>query len=158
MAQSGIPVIDINSADEATIGKALVDAAEEHGFIYIRNLGQDIPAEQIDEAFSLSKKLFDAPVEEKMACAIQTNNRGWGGLHSETLDPRSQKVGDFKEVFNIGLFKDGKPQQPLPATIVPDQARLEAFRDTCTNLCSKILRLIGNGLGVCISHIQPASV
>lgn len=53
MAQSGIPVIDINSADEATIGKALVDAAEEHGFIYIRNLGQDIPAEQIDEAFSL---------------------------------------------------------------------------------------------------------
>lgn len=32
-----------------------------------------------------------------MACAIQTNNRGWGGLHSETLDPRTQKVGDFKE-------------------------------------------------------------
>lgn len=53
MAQSGIPIIDINSADEATIGKQLVDAAEEHGFIYIRNLGQDISVEQIDEAFAL---------------------------------------------------------------------------------------------------------
>lgn len=39
-----------------------------------------------------SKKLFGAPVEEKVACAIQTNNRGWGGLHSETLDPKTQKV------------------------------------------------------------------
>ncbi|KAJ4147940.1 hypothetical protein LMH87_002433 [Akanthomyces muscarius] len=148
MAQSGIPIIDINSADEATTGKQLVDAAEEHGFIYIRNLGQDISAEQIDEAFALSKKLFGAPVEEKVACAIQTNNRGWGGLHSETLDPRTQKVGDFKEVFNIGLFKDGEPQQPLPPTIVADQARLEAFRDACTAMCTKLLLLIGNGLGV----------
>ncbi|ATY60736.1 2OG-Fe(II) oxygenase [Cordyceps militaris] len=148
MAQSGIPVIDINAADEATIGQQLVDAAEEHGFIYIRNLGQDISAAQVDEAFALSRKLFDAPLEEKAACAIQTNNRGWGGLHSETLDPRTQKVGDFKEVFNIGLFKDGQPQQPLPPTIIPDQARLEAFRDVCTALCSKLLRLIGNGLGV----------
>ncbi|TQV93536.1 oxidoreductase, 2OG-Fe(II) oxygenase family [Cordyceps javanica] len=148
MAQSGIPIIDINSADEATIGKQLVDAAEEYGFIYIRNLGQDISTEQVDEAFALSRKLFDAPVEEKVACAIQTNNRGWGGLHSETLDPRTQKVGDFKEVFNIGLFKDGKPQQPLPPTIIPDQARLESFRDACTAMCTKLLRLIGNGLGV----------
>ncbi|OAA43436.1 Oxoglutarate/iron-dependent oxygenase [Beauveria brongniartii RCEF 3172] len=145
MAQTGIPIIDINSADEATIGKQLVDAAEEHGFIYIRNLGQDISAEQVDEAFALSRKLFDAPLEEKVACAIQTNNRGWGGLHSETLDPRNQKL---QRVFNIGLFKDGKPQQPLPPTIVPDQARLEAFRDVCTAMCSKLLRLIGNGLGV----------
>ncbi len=53
MAQSGIPIIDINSADEATIGQQLVDAAEEHGFIYIRNLGQDISADQVDEAFAL---------------------------------------------------------------------------------------------------------
>ncbi|OAA72267.1 Oxoglutarate/iron-dependent oxygenase [Cordyceps fumosorosea ARSEF 2679] len=148
MAQSGIPIIDINSADEATIGKQLVDAAEEHGFIYIRNLGQDISVEQVDEAFELSRRLFDAPIEEKVACAIQTNNRGWGGLHSETLDPRTQKIGDFKEVFNIGLFKKGQPQQPLPPAIVPDQARLEAFRDVCTAMCTKLLRLIGNGLGV----------
>lgn len=53
MTQSGIPIIDINAADEATVGKQLVDAAEEHGFIYIRNLGRDIPAEQVDEAFAL---------------------------------------------------------------------------------------------------------
>ncbi|EGX94947.1 oxidoreductase, 2OG-Fe(II) oxygenase family, putative [Cordyceps militaris CM01] len=137
MAQSGIPVIDINAADEATIGQQLVDAAEEHGFIYIRNLGQDISAAQVDEAFAL---LFDAPLEEKAACAIQTNNRGWGGLHSETLDPRTQKVGDFKEyAYLLDKFEDNTDAS---------KTRLEAFRDVCTALCSKLLRLIGNGLGV----------
>jgi isopenicillin N synthase-like dioxygenase len=50
---AGIPLIDINSADTATIGRQLVDAAEEHGFIYIRNLGKDISPERIDEAFRL---------------------------------------------------------------------------------------------------------
>ena len=50
---AGIPIIDINSADTATIGRQLVDAAEEHGFIYIRNLGKDISPGQIDEAFHL---------------------------------------------------------------------------------------------------------
>ena len=48
-----IPLIDINSADTATIGRQLVDAAEEHGFIYIRNLGKDINPGKIDEAFRL---------------------------------------------------------------------------------------------------------
>ena len=55
-------------------------------------------------------------------------------------------------VFNIGLFKDGEPQQPLPPTIMPDQARLEAFRDICTAMCTKLLLLIGNGLGVRSSY------
>jgi isopenicillin N synthase-like dioxygenase len=51
---SDIPVIDINaplSAEE--IGKKLVDAAEYHGFVYIRNLGKDIPIAAIDKQFEI---------------------------------------------------------------------------------------------------------
>jgi hypothetical protein len=45
-----------------------------------------------------SRTLFTAtPLEEKQKCAIQTNNRGWSGMHTETLDPKTQRVGDFKE-------------------------------------------------------------
>ena len=44
-----------------------------------------------------SKKIFDLPVEEKKQCSIQQNNRGWSGMHSEILDPKTQKVGDYKE-------------------------------------------------------------
>lgn len=47
-----IPVIDI-AGNEADVARQLVDAAEEHGFIYIKNLGQNITPSAIDEAFRL---------------------------------------------------------------------------------------------------------
>lgn len=47
-----IPIIDL-SGDRDTVAGQLVDAAEDHGFIYIKNLGQDIPAADIDGAFAV---------------------------------------------------------------------------------------------------------
>ncbi|KAF9881058.1 2og-fe oxygenase [Colletotrichum karsti] len=147
---ANIPIIDIAApgVDRTAIAKQLVDAAVEHGFIYIRNTGKYINLGDIDAAFDLSKKLFKAPVEEKAACTIQQNNRGWSGMHSETLDPKNQRVGDYKEAFNFGEFKDGKAQQPLPATIQPDEPFLNSFRDQCHALCLELLHLLGIGLDV----------
>jgi isopenicillin N synthase-like dioxygenase len=51
-ASAEIPIIDL-SGDQHQVAKQLVDAAEEHGFIYIRNLGKDISAADIDAAFKL---------------------------------------------------------------------------------------------------------
>lgn len=48
-----IPVIDLASKDEAQVAKDLVDAAVEHGFVYIKNQGNDIPVDAIDGAFDL---------------------------------------------------------------------------------------------------------
>ncbi|KAG8407242.1 hypothetical protein J3458_020731 [Metarhizium acridum] len=90
-ASADIPIIDLSGPQE-DVAKQLVDAAADHGFIYIQNLGHDIPAASIDDAFALSKKLFSAPLDEKQACSIQTNNRGWTSMHAETLDPQNQKV------------------------------------------------------------------
>lgn len=47
-----IPIIDI-SGDQSEVARQLVDAAEDHGFIYIKNLGKDIAPSNIDEAFKL---------------------------------------------------------------------------------------------------------
>ncbi|EWZ98224.1 hypothetical protein FOWG_02420 [Fusarium oxysporum f. sp. lycopersici MN25] len=147
---ANIPIIDISApdADQKEVAKQLVDAAEEHGFIYIRNLGHDIQAKDIDGAFDLVRKSFECPLEEKQRCTIQTNNRGWSGMHSETLDPKHQKVGDFKEAFNFGEFADGKAQQPLPSDLVPDEPQISAFANSCHDLCQKLLYLLGLGLGV----------
>ncbi|KAG5999330.1 hypothetical protein E4U54_001908 [Claviceps lovelessii] len=93
---ANIPLIDL-SGDPSIVANQLVDAAVEHGFIYIRNQGHDIPPASIDEAFALGKKLLAAPLAEKQACSIQRNNRGWTGMHAETLDPKNQTVGDYKE-------------------------------------------------------------
>ncbi|KAG5918705.1 hypothetical protein E4U42_006766 [Claviceps africana] len=142
-----IPLIDL-CGDPAIVANQLVDAAAEHGFIYIRNLGHDISPASIDEAFALGKKLLDAPLAEKQACSIQTNNRGWTGMHAETLDPKNQKVGDFKEAFNFGEFINHKAQQPIPPTVAADEARFSAFANLCRALCLKILTLLGQGLQV----------
>ncbi|KAF7554042.1 hypothetical protein G7046_g6919 [Stylonectria norvegica] len=169
---ANIPVIDISAqdVDQTIIARQLVDAAEEHGFIYIRNLGHDITPTDIDGAFDLSRKLFDSSVEDKQECTIQTNNRGWSGMHSETLDPKNQKVplsintplifiiasaanavsqvGDFKEAFNFGEFISGKAQQPLPSGIAPLEPQASAFFDSCRSLCQRLLYLLGLGLGI----------
>lgn len=93
MTAASIPVIDISGeGDQAQVAKELVDAAIEHGFIYIKSTGKDIPVEAVEEAFNISKILFKAPLEEKQACKIQPNNRGWSGMQVETLDPKSQRV------------------------------------------------------------------
>lgn len=55
MAQvAKIPVIDISGdGDQTQVAKDLVEAAIEHGFVYIKNTGKDIPVEAIDGAFAL---------------------------------------------------------------------------------------------------------
>ncbi|KAF5133245.1 UPF0676 protein [Metarhizium anisopliae] len=126
-ASADIPIIDL-SGPQAEVSKQLVDAAADHGFIYIQNLGHDIPAASIDDAFALSEKLFSAPLDAKQACSIQTNNRGWTSMHAETLDPQNQK--------------------PIPPTVAADEARFSAFADLCRALCLKILTLLGQGLQV----------
>nr|XP_003649066.1 uncharacterized protein THITE_120638 [Thermothielavioides terrestris NRRL 8126]AEO62730.1 hypothetical protein THITE_120638 [Thermothielavioides terrestris NRRL 8126] len=144
-----IPVIDVSGdGDQAQVARELVDAAVEHGFVYIRNTGKDIPVEAIDAAFEMSRRLFDAPLSEKQACTIQQNNRGWSAMNYETLDPANQRVGDFKEAFNFGEFVDGKAQQPIPPTIAADEPQISAFRDLCYNLSLKLNTLLGIGLEV----------
>ena len=53
-AAAKIPVIDISDeANELQVAKDLVEAAIEHGFIYIKNTGKDIPVDAVEGAFSL---------------------------------------------------------------------------------------------------------
>ncbi|KAK1760988.1 putative gibberellin 20 oxidase [Echria macrotheca] len=153
MAQAAkIPIIDL-SGDEAQVAHDLVEAAIEHGFIYIRNTGKDIPVEAIDDAFNLARKLFALPVEEKQTCLIQKNNRGWSSMQYETLDPKNQRVGDFKEAFNLGEFQNAKAQQPLPPSLPPTaEPLLSALHDKCHALCLKLCHLLGLGLAA-----QPPS-
>ncbi|KAI1462374.1 2OG-Fe(II) oxygenase superfamily protein [Annulohypoxylon moriforme] len=147
---TSIPIIDISAkgTDQAQVAKELVDAAVEYGFVYIRNAGRDISTEQIENAFNISRILFKSPLEDKQRCTIEKNNQGWSGMHSETLDPKTQRVGDFKEAFNFGPFADNKATQPIPQSIESHQAQLAAFRGACHDLCRKLLLLFGIGLGV----------
>ncbi|KAK3901857.1 hypothetical protein C8A05DRAFT_16021 [Staphylotrichum tortipilum] len=164
MAQvAKIPVIDISAeGDQTQVARDLVEAAIEHGFVYIRNTGKDIPIAAVEEAFDVARRLFDAPLSEKEACTIRQNNRGWSAMNYETLDPANQRVGDFKEAFNFGEFINAKAQQPLPPAIAADEASISAFRDYCYHLTLKLNTLLGIGLEVTpptfftTSHLRSA--
>jgi len=88
------------------------------------------------------------PFEEKETCKIQTNNRGWLGQQVETLDPKNQRVGDYKEAFNFGEFVNGKAQQPIPSAISAHEAQIAAFFDACYEVSLELNELLGIGLGV----------
>jgi isopenicillin N synthase-like dioxygenase len=108
-----IPIIDLSAPDQRQVARDLVEAAVEHGFIYIKNHGKDIPIETINQSFQLvlplpdslhhplfanpanpqSKDLFASPTAEKEECKVQTKTfKGWLGMHVETLDPKHQRV------------------------------------------------------------------
>ncbi|KAI1180872.1 hypothetical protein F4777DRAFT_527272 [Nemania sp. FL0916] len=143
-----IPIIDIADGDQARVAKALVDAAVDYGFVYIKNTGRDISLTQVEQAFDISRTLFQSSLEDKQRCKIEKNNEGWSGMHTETLDPKTQRVGDFKEGFNFGAFADGKATQPIPKSVEPYEADLAAFRKSCQDLCCKLMLLFGIGLEV----------
>jgi isopenicillin N synthase-like dioxygenase len=52
---ANIPIIDISAdgVDEGEVARQLVDAAADHGFIYIKNIGKDIPIDVGESAFEI---------------------------------------------------------------------------------------------------------
>ncbi|GCB21968.1 UPF0676 protein C1494.01 [Aspergillus awamori] len=144
-----LPVLDISNPLDPEAGKALLAAATKYGFLYVDSRGTDFTTAEVDRAFELSKKFFASPVEEKAACRIEPNNRGWSGMHSETLDPEHQRTGDFKEAFNFGEFtNNNKAQQPLPASLIPHETEIAQFASLCNKTCTRILTLLALGLGI----------
>jgi isopenicillin N synthase-like dioxygenase len=68
-------------------------------------------------------------------------------MQSEILD-KDQKRGDFKEVFNLGEFLDGKAQQPLPKSMKDHEKDLSDFASACHALCMKLIRYLEIGLKI----------
>ncbi|KAJ6119684.1 hypothetical protein N7523_003964 [Penicillium sp. IBT 18751x] len=143
-----LPVIDISDPNDPAVGKAMLDAAAKYGFLYVNSKGSDFTVEDVDRGFALSKKFFASPAAEKETCRIKPNNRGWSGMHTETLDPEHQRTGDFKEAMNFGDFVNGKAQQPLPASLAPHESEIHDFATLCNKTCTRILNLLALGLEV----------
>lgn len=48
-----LPIVDISGAQSVEVAEKLVSAAATHGFVYIKNVGKDIPTSIIDNAFGM---------------------------------------------------------------------------------------------------------
>lgn len=59
--------------------------------------------------------------------------------------------------MNFGDFKDGKAQQPLPASLTPHEAEINDFAQLCNKTCTRILTLLALGLEVCDPFPSPTN-
>jgi isopenicillin N synthase-like dioxygenase len=111
MATMTVPVIDLapyrrgGPADKAAVATAVDAACREIGFLVIANHGVD--PETIVAIEDVSRRLFDLPLERKLAVARPAPHisRGYVGLEGESVGrSRSEdaRVGDLNESFIAG--------------------------------------------------------
>jgi isopenicillin N synthase-like dioxygenase len=160
-SNSSIPIVDFSAftleaplETRLKIARDLVSACREVGFVYIANHG--VPADTLAEAFSLSKKFFDLPKEDKMKAPHPPGwavHRGysWPGLEkvsgamSEKDDAawiqRLRQVQDYKESYEVGSeeFLD-MPNVWPPADVLPEwKPFMTKFYWTCFEAAKNIL-------------------
>ncbi len=106
-----IPVIDIGSLRDgsgaAEVGKALHQASQDVGFIYIKNHG--IPDDLITRAHTAALAFFRQPEEVKGRVAISESHRGWLRMGGAVMGDDLHY--DLKESFLWGT-EDGAGNAP----------------------------------------------
>lgn len=97
-----IPVIDItplrDGSDPQAVARALHEASQSLGFIYVR--GHGIPEETIERARASALAFFRLPEEVKARVTISRQHRGWLGPGTSKMD--DDMAADLKESFLWG--------------------------------------------------------
>ena len=83
---------DTTPEKKAAVAKALTDACQKVGFVYIVN--HCVSAEKLDEAFSWGKKLFDLDPQQKMLAPHPDGYAVHRGYSWPGLEKVSQEMGD----------------------------------------------------------------
>jgi isopenicillin N synthase-like dioxygenase len=119
MATTAIPVIDMATLHEGTVGGArhvgrqLLDAAETVGFFYVRNHG--IPQDLIARTDAVARRFFSLPFETKQEVKVAPWHRGY------------IKVGEAKMHDNAKI--DLKESFIWGGEVHPDDAKTEAVNN-----------------------------
>lgn len=145
--QASIPLVDLNAPSADVL---LLDAASKHGFVFVQHQDLVLTPDHVARVFALSKDFFASPTNVKEQFSINSSssgkNQGWLGAGTEILDPT--RKADFKEAFNVGEFRNGKAQQPLPEPLKSSEHELGRFFGDCHAVCNQILRLIASALDI----------
>lgn len=104
--KSAIPVVDFarwssnSHKEQFSIAKELVSACHNVGFVYIVNHG--VSDELLDEAFGMTKKLFDLSHEEKMLAPHPPGPAHHRGYSYPGLEKVSQVYGKNADAEGMG--------------------------------------------------------
>ncbi|MBC2606689.1 isopenicillin N synthase family dioxygenase [Pelagicoccus albus] len=97
-----LPIIDFTPflqegpEGRQAVANAIVSAAREVGFCYVKNFGMS--QDFMDAAFAVSEAFFKNPAKTSTPFKVELNH-GYGGLKGEALDP--SKPADLKETLTL---------------------------------------------------------
>lgn len=150
-----MPVIDgpesLSGSEFTSFANALINAAQDVGFFYLRNHG--IPEELRSQAMAASRRFFDFPKEVKQQIAVNNDQRGWMAKGGAVL--QGAETFDAKEIFFWGWEAEGMDTS-LPL-VVPNQwpddeasflrVELWPYYEAVLNLSGVVLAGLAAGLG-----------
>lgn len=140
-----IPVIDLGGMDSAELGQAMLAAAEEVGFFYIRNHG--IPSGLIGDVLRVAGAFFAEPMARKQMVAVAAGHRGFIQVGEAKMAGSARP--DLKESFVWGLDQpgdDGIPPNRWPDFMPEMRTVLTAFFDAGNAVGWRMLRAFAAAL------------
>ena len=130
---------------------ALHESIADYGFVVIKNHG--ISPEVIQQAYQLSKKLFDLPEEIKMNYEGESGQRGYIAFGKETA--KGHNIPDLKEYWHIGpeidpnsQYRNDYPNNLWPTEIPEFKTFFCQFHDALTLVAKKILAALGTAMNL----------
>ncbi|MEM9606181.1 MAG: 2-oxoglutarate and iron-dependent oxygenase domain-containing protein [Actinomycetota bacterium] len=151
-----LPTFDISTvmggeAPSSELSAGVDRACTEIGFFGVT--GHGISAEQRGAVLDAARTFFSLPEAAKAAVAIEKspNNRGWGSMGAEHLQPDIPT--DLKETFDIAIERsaDDPRNSPLDGpNLWPElegfRETLEDFQDVTLQVAHAVLRVMGAAL------------
>ncbi|EEQ32306.1 conserved hypothetical protein [Microsporum canis CBS 113480] len=144
-----LPVIDISNTT-AAVGKEVIDAAIQYGFLYIDTASSCFSKEEIDSTFKMAEEFFASPIEQKKKVEIKEDvSRRFQRVYPQPFNGIFHFVNSHPtRAINFGEFKNSKASQPLPESLVPHEADINHFTTLCQKTCGRLLTLLALGLEI----------
>jgi len=148
---TGVPVVDLSSADAPSLAAQLDAACREHGFFVVT--GHGVPADLVDALDAAARTFFALPDEVKEPVAMRHGGRAWRGwfpLGGELTSGRP----DLKEGLYFGAeLPAGDPRPMHGPNLFPAQppelrGLVLSYLDELTALGQRLVDLLDRALGV----------
>ncbi|MBV9093426.1 MAG: isopenicillin N synthase family oxygenase [Streptosporangiaceae bacterium] len=156
-----VPVVNV-CGDPDVIGAELDGICRTAGFFQIT--GHGIPGEVTEPAWTMARRFFDLPMQDKLSVARPTEDYPYGyiPLAGESLSQSMAGAAppDLKEVFNIGppvrpAHRFADPDEAWayspslwPAALPGLQPAWTAYYDAMRGLGNRLMSLFARGLGL----------
>ncbi len=153
-----LPIVDLTMTPEA-LAPGIDDICREIGFFVV--VGHDVDPQIIDDAWSLTERFFELPLQQKLAARHPTEEHHPYGYFPAGQEALAASLGietppDIKESFNIAPPRDhadgtgrfGGVERIWPDALPELRAAWEAYYDAMTALSDRLLVLMARALQV----------